>query len=135
MNRWLLYYSHSHSTKKNFTACITLLKAFCNTSRTNFGHITQLLNVLRNWKHSLDILHECLNITVVKKNSFLPKFGQKLPKWSQNRVFEIFWKKLSLVFAGNNLKWKLITNIAIDISPPIPYLAKFWFSSNGPTYC
>ena len=23
------------------------------------------------------------------------------------------------------------TNIVIDISVPIPYLAKFWFSSNG----
>ena len=24
------------------------------------------------------------------------------------------------------------TNIVVDISPPIPYLAKFWFSSYGP---
>ena len=27
------------------------------------------------------------------------------------------------------------TNIIIDISPPIPYLAKFWFSSYGPKCC
>ena len=27
------------------------------------------------------------------------------------------------------------SNIVIDISPPIPYLAKFWFSSYGSKYC
>ena len=27
------------------------------------------------------------------------------------------------------------TNIVFDISPPIPYLAKFWFSSYGPKCC
>ena len=27
------------------------------------------------------------------------------------------------------------TNIFIDILPPIPYLAKFWFSSYGPKCC
>ena len=27
------------------------------------------------------------------------------------------------------------TNIVTDISTPIPYLAKFWFSSNEPKYC
>ena len=27
------------------------------------------------------------------------------------------------------------TNIVIDISPPIPYLAKLWFLSYGPKYC
>ena len=27
------------------------------------------------------------------------------------------------------------TNIVIDISLPIPYLAKFWFSSYGPKCC
>ena len=27
------------------------------------------------------------------------------------------------------------TNIVVDISPPIPYLAKFWFSSYGPRCC
>ena len=26
-------------------------------------------------------------------------------------------------------------NIVVDISPPIPYLAKFWFSIYGPKYC
>ena len=27
------------------------------------------------------------------------------------------------------------TNIVIDISTPIPFLAKFWSSSYGPKYC
>ena len=27
------------------------------------------------------------------------------------------------------------TNIVVDISPSIPYLAKFWFSSYEPKYC
>ena len=27
------------------------------------------------------------------------------------------------------------TTIAIDISPPVTYLAKFWFSSYGPKWC
>ena len=27
------------------------------------------------------------------------------------------------------------TNIVVDISPPIPYQAKFWFSSYGPKCC
>ena len=27
------------------------------------------------------------------------------------------------------------SNIAVDISPPIPYLAKFWFLSYGPKCC
>ena len=27
------------------------------------------------------------------------------------------------------------TNIVVDISPPIPYLAKFCFSSDGPKCC
>ena len=45
-------------------------------------------------------------------------------------VLWIFWKILSLVFLGNNLKWKLI--LFVDISPPIPYLDKFWSWSYGP---
>ena len=58
----LLYYFHSHSTKKKFTARIPLLGALCNI----FGSILGILfNVLRNLKHSLDNLHECLDITVV----------------------------------------------------------------------
>ena len=27
------------------------------------------------------------------------------------------------------------TDIVVDISPPIPYLAKFWFSSYEPKCC
>ena len=43
-----------------------------------------------------------------KKIHFCPKLGKKGPKWPQNRVLWIFWKNFSLVFLGNNLKWKLI---------------------------
>ena len=32
----------------------------------------------------------------------------KGPKWSQIKVFWVFWKILSLIFLGNDLKWKLI---------------------------
>ena len=61
----LLYYPNSHSSKKNFTTCIPLLAALCNI----FGPILDLsLNVLRNLKHFLDILRECLDITVVVTN-------------------------------------------------------------------
>ena len=43
-----------------------------------------------------------------KKNSFLPKFGQKGRKIAPKVFFWSFWKILSLVSLGNNLKWKLI---------------------------
>ena len=39
---------------------------------------------------------------------FCPNLSKKGTKWSQNSVLRIFWKILSLVFIGNNLKWKLI---------------------------
>ena len=64
-----------------------------------------------------------------KKIHFCPNLGKKGPKWSQNRFFCIFWKILSLVFPGINLKWKLIllywyftTNL---IFGKIPFL-KLW---------
>ena len=40
-----------------------------------------------------------------QENSFLPKFAEKSPKWTQNKVFWIFWKTVWLVFPGNDLKW------------------------------
>ena len=27
------------------------------------------------------------------------------------------------------------TNIVVDISPPVPYVAKFWFPTYGPKCC
>ena len=39
---------------------------------------------------------------------FCPDLGKKGPIWPLDRVFWIFWKILSLVFLGNNLKRKLI---------------------------
>ena len=67
------------------------------------------------------------------KNSFLPKFDKKkkkkkCKKWPQNSFIWIFWKILSFSFS-----WK--TNIVIDISPLIPYLAKFWFLIYGSKCC
>ena len=60
---------------------------------------------------------------------FLPKFGQK----SCLFFFGLFLKNLVISFSWN---WsKLKTNIAIDISPLIPYLAKFWILSYGPKCC
>ena len=51
----------------------------------------------------------------------------------QNKFcFYFFWKILSPIFLGNNLKWK---SIVIDISPPVLYLVKFWFLSYGPKCC
>ena len=60
-------------------------------------------------------------------------------------IFAKIWTKTLFVFFGLFLKnlvisfswnWsKLKTNIAIDISPPITYLAKFWILSYGPKCC
>ena len=52
----------------------------------------------------------------LQQNLFFPKLGQKDPNWPQNRVFWIFWRILSFVFLGNNLKWKLILLIFHDQS-------------------
>ena len=46
-------------------------------------------------------------------------------------VFFSFLENFVIIFPGNKLKLK----IAIDISPPITYLAKFWFSSYEPKFC
>ena len=54
---------------------------------------------------------ECLksDSPFFQKNSFLPKFGSKVPKMAPEiAFFGFFWKILSLVFLGNNLKWKVI---------------------------
>ena len=60
--RYFLYYSDSQCAKKNFAARIPLLGALCST----FGPILGIfLNDLRNLKDSLDILHECIDITAV----------------------------------------------------------------------
>ena len=64
---------------------------------------------------------------------FWPNVGEKTPKKSQNRIFWIFVKILSLGFPGNNLDWK--TNTVIEILPSIPYLEKFRFSSYRPEWC
>ena len=47
-----------------------------------------------------------------------------------NLGFLDFVKSFIISFSWKQSKMK--TNIVVDISPPIPYLAKFWFSSYGP---
>ena len=44
-----------------------------------------------------------------------------------------FLKKIVISFSRKESKLKI--NIVIYISPPIPYLAKFWFFSYGPKCC
>ena len=56
--RCIFYYFASQCVKKNVTAHIPLMWAFCCIW-------VIFLNVLRNLKHSLDILHGCLDITMV----------------------------------------------------------------------
>ena len=43
-----------------------------------------------------------------RKIHFSPNLDKKGPKWPQKRFLWIFWKILSLIFLGNNLKWKLL---------------------------
>ena len=56
--RCILYYSDSQCAKKNFTASIPLLLALCSI----FGYNN--INVLKNLKYFLDILHGCSDITI-----------------------------------------------------------------------
>ena len=60
--RYFLYYSDIQCTKKNFTARILLLGELCSIFGPVFGIF---LNLLRNLKHSLDILHECFGVTLM----------------------------------------------------------------------
>ena len=68
---------------------------------------------------------------VIFKNgqgSFFPGnfiFAQIWAKRAQNMFFGIFWKILSLVFFGNNLKWKLLLLL----------IFRHQVSSYGPKYC
>ena len=55
-----------------------------------------------------------------RKIHISPKLGKKGSKWPPNKVFWILWK---------------IQNIVIDISPPISFLKRFWFSSYGSKCC
>ena len=86
LDRCFLVYPDSQCTKKNFTTLILLLGGLCNI----FGPILGiLLNILRNVKHFLDILHECLDITVVvtKLRNGLPLLGSP----SALSIFGYFW--------------------------------------------
>ena len=72
LDRYFLYYPDSQCTNKNLTTLILQLGGLCNI----FGLILGiLLNILRNAKHFLDTLHECLDITVAVTRAFLGGFG------------------------------------------------------------
>ena len=60
--RCFSYYSDSKYTKKDFNTYIPLLGALWSILGPTLG---TFLNALRKLKHSLDILHECLDITMV----------------------------------------------------------------------
>ena len=61
------------------------------------------------YRGSLKITVVSVGLSVHQFNFyFCPNLSKKGTKWSQNSVLRIFWKILSLVFIGNNLKWKLI---------------------------
>ena len=45
-----------------------------------------------------------------RKVHFFPNLGKNGAKWPPSKVFPIFWKT-SLVFPGNNLKWKLMLKL------------------------
>ena len=94
---------------QNFTKIKKLIPAKFNTFK-----------VFKNWQNPFS-----------RKIYFCPNVGKKDSKWSQNRIFWILWKILSLVFLGNNLKWKLV----IDISPSNSYMIKFWVLSYRPKCC
>ena len=58
-----------------------------------------------------------------RKIHYYPNLGKKRPKSPQNFVISF------------SLKWSKIETNIVGISPPISYLAKFWFSSYWPKCC
>ena len=70
---------------------------FSRMSFPNFLHDERWLEYLKKWQSPFS-----------QENSFLLKFVKKAPKRPKNRFLLIFWKILSLVFPGKNLKNKLI---------------------------
>ena len=69
------------------------------------------IGIFENWQSSL--FHQ---------KTFLTKFEQKGSKLAPNFNFFLFFEKFN------------IANIAVDISSPITYLERFWFSTFGPKY-
>ena len=80
-----------------------------------------IIRILKNWQSHF-----------FKKNSFLPKFGQKGPEWAQKKILDFLKNFVMLVFLRNNLKSKLIY-LVIDILST--RLAKFWVLSYGSKCC
>ena len=59
------------------------------------------------------------NILKIQNGPKIELFGL-----SEKDLFSFSWKSS-----------KMNSNIVIDFSPPIPYLAKLWFLSHGPKCC
>ena len=87
---------------KSLSVCLSVFLSFQHFSQDWFissFHI--FFSMVYSWKNGK-------KSPFFQKIHFCPNLGRKGPKWPQNRVFQIFWKILSLVFPGNNLKLKLI---------------------------
>ena len=80
----------------------------------------QLIEIFKNW-----LIH------FPRKIHFCPNLGKKGPKWSQNRVFWIFWKIFSLVLLGNNLKWKLMLLFIFHLQSHIWQKSGSWIMSQN----
>ena len=87
-----------------------------------------------------DTWHNCSQLEYLKtdkalfpkKIHFCPNLGKKEPKWPQNKVFCIFWKTLTLLFFGNDLKWKLILLLIFCGQSHIWQISEY--SSCGPKF-
>ena len=88
-----------------------------------------------------DAWHNCSQLEYLKtdkalfpkKIHFCPNLGKKEPKWPQNKIFCIFWKTLTLLFFGNDLKWKLILLLIFCGQSHIWKISEY--TSCGPKFC
>ena len=65
-----------------------------------------------------------------KKIHFWPNLSKKSPNWPKNNF--AFFQKFIKNLKSFSWKWSKMKANIVDISPPIPYLAKFLFSIYGP---
>ena len=72
-----------------------------------------------------------LYLVRIRKVLLCPNVWKIDPKLTKNGVFRIFWKILSLIFPGNDLKWKTIL-LCTFYCKTLIFKKIFWFSSYGP---
>ena len=76
---------------------------------------------------------QTVRVLFSRKNLVMPKlWAKRAQNWQQKRIFWIFWKILSLVIPGNNLKWKLILLLTFHHQS---HICQFWLSCYGPKCC